>query len=161
MQAHPTATGQYEPMHPTSTWIFSPSPLCCLLLSDRCWLLAHGCHLLVAGLIVSHVWRRNVDMLSVRWMLGSSLIRSALSHVQQNSSIPMRPSQRCWCIHGLGYDRAVMTIYSDRFDILGSFCYNQSTRFHTFVDDEFVYELATAYSSATGQCKLMHGTSTW
>ena len=27
----------------------------CLLLSDRCWLLAHGCHLLDAGLIVSHV----------------------------------------------------------------------------------------------------------
>ena len=27
----------------------------CLLLSDHCWLLAHGCHLLVASLIVSHV----------------------------------------------------------------------------------------------------------
>ena len=26
---------------------------------------------------------------------------------------------------------------------------------------EFVDELATEYSTATGQCKLMHGTSTW
>ena len=31
MQAHPTATGQYEPMHPTSTWIFSPASLCCCI----------------------------------------------------------------------------------------------------------------------------------
>ena len=54
-------------------------------------------------------------------------------------------------IHELKYGRTVITICSDRFEILGLLViYYQLTRFHTFVDDEFVYELATANSLATG-----------
>ena len=38
---------------------------------------------------------------------------------------------------------------------------DDQTGLHTFVYEEFVTELVTVYSTATGQCELIHGINTW
>ena len=45
--------------------------------------------------------------------------------------------------------------------VLKSVHNDDQTGLHTFVYEEFVTELVTVYSTATGQCELIHGINTW